>query len=79
MSQHYVDPDEVDVPDGSRPSKSLRRILIAQGQIVPCLVRPGDNGRWQAADQWQGDVVLACRELEWPTILVEDDWTEDDL
>lgn len=78
--QNYVRPDEVQVPPGTRrPTRSLLRILERDGQIVPLLVLPTDDDSWIAADSWQGERVLALRELQWPTILIEDEWSHDDL
>ena len=81
MSQDYVNPHDIVVPAEHaerRPSRSLLRILARDGQIVPLLVTRLD-GRYVTADTWQSERVLALRELGWPTVLVEDEWTEDDL
>lgn len=80
MSQHYVDPRDIVVPPEhhGRPSRSLLRILTTDGQIVPLLVEQvGDL--MVSPDSWQSARVLALRELGWPTVLVETEWTEDDL
>lgn len=77
--QNYVSPGEVQVPPGTpRPSRRLLSTLERDGQIVPLLVSTSD-GAWMAADRWQGERVLALRELQWPTILIEDEWSHDDL
>ena len=77
--QYYVPPTDVQVPaDTPRPSRFLVRTLARDGQIVPLLVTNEGTG-WTAADRWQGERVLALRELQWPTILIEDEWTDDDL
>lgn len=77
--QYYVPPQDVKVPtDTPRPSRRLRSILERDGQIVPLLVHRAGCG-WIAADRWQGERVLALRDLQWPTILIEDEWSDDDL
>lgn len=78
--QYYVDPIGVFTPEGTRnPTRSLRRILERDGQIVPVLVRRLDGGTFMAADRNQGIRVLAFRDLGWPTILIEDSWSPEDL
>ena len=79
MSQYYVDPNTVEIRCKAYNSKTLRLILEDQGQIVPILVRKDIDGTFYVDDQRQADRVLCCRELLWPTILIEDKWTEDDL
>jgi len=80
VAQYYVNPDdvEVDLVTNIRPSRRLIRILERDGQIVPVLVRNHD-GRFIVTNFTQAERVLAFRELKWPTILIEDNWTEDDL
>lgn len=74
--QSYPDPYKVSVPEGTpNPSKKLKKVLEREGQIVPLLVTPD----LEAADKWQGERVLALRELGFPTILVEDSWEKEDL
>jgi hypothetical protein len=79
VTQNYVPLGDVQVPPGTpRPSRRLLSILERDGQIVPLLVRLRDGG-WIAADHLQGERVLALRELQWPTILIEDTWSSHDL
>jgi hypothetical protein len=88
VSQHYPNPHEVAVPVGTRkPTKRLKKYIDRDGLIVPILVTdtdidfigPDRHFSYMAADTHQGERVLACRELGFETILVETDWTEDDL
>lgn len=80
MSQHYPRPGEVSVPyTNCWPSKSLKGIIERDGLIVPILVnRVGETG-FAAADRWQGERVIACRELGFETVLVETEWEDEDL
>jgi ParB-like chromosome segregation protein Spo0J len=80
MTQHYPTPNEVDTSLAFRPwpSRSLKRIIERDGLIVPILVRVVD-GRYVAADANQAERVMACAELGFETVLVETDWTEEDL
>jgi hypothetical protein len=83
MSQHYPDPYDVYVPQNAWATNSLKRIIERDGLIVPILVRLVTDDRpepyFASADQHQGARVLACRDLGFETILVETEWTEDDL
>ena len=79
MSQHYPNPQDVDVPKTTPyPTRHHKAIIARDGLIVPILVKEID-GRFMAADRIQGERVLACRELGWDSILVETSWTNDDL
>jgi len=82
MSQHYVAPRDIDDPwaGRARPSRLQFRALEVDGQIVPLLVtgNPRD-GFTVANDIFQRERLVALRELDWPTVLVETSWTEDDL
>lgn len=90
MSQHYPKADDVLVPSDTPrwPSKSLKRIIEKDGLIVPILVNKA-GGRatlkegivdvFMAADKYHGERVLACQELGFETLLVETEWTEEDL
>jgi hypothetical protein len=82
MSQHYPKPDEVAIPMKFWPSaygvKRIKKIIEKDGLIVPILVRVDSEG-FVAADLWQAERVLACREIGFETLLVETDWTEEDL
>lgn len=80
MSQRYLDPHTVVVPAGSaRPSKRVYDALLRDGQIVPLLVVRNEWDQWQAADHWQGERLIALRDLNWETVLTEDEWHPDDL
>lgn len=82
MSQHYPPTHHVRVPDGTwyPPSRLLVQILKRDGQITPILVKgPDEIGDFEAADKWQGERVLAAIEAGFTTLLVETEWTEEDL
>lgn len=88
MAQHYVDPHLVAVPPNTRrPSKKVIQYLQRDGQIVPLLVvAPAildDYGwadtMWLAADFNQAERVIALRMLGYDTILIEDEWEDEDL
>ena len=76
--QHYVDPNTVELRKSPHTSRILIRILEKDGQIVPVLVRK-DGEVFYVDDQYQADRVAAFRQLGWPTILVEDEWSDEDL
>ncbi len=81
MTQHYVDPRVIRDPwvGTPRPSRRLFGILERDGQIVPLLVDE-ENGTFTIAlDTFQRERLAALRALEWPTVLVETEWTDDDL
>jgi hypothetical protein len=80
MSQHYPAPADVDTSNAWRPwpSKLLKRIIERDGLIVPILVNEVD-GKFYAADDHQAERVLACQELGFDTVLVETEWTDEDL
>jgi hypothetical protein len=70
----------------ARPSRSLLRILDRDGQIVPLLVvavpfgeLEGDGVRFVCTDSRQAERLGALRELGWDTVLVETEWSVDDL
>jgi hypothetical protein len=87
--QHYPRPEEVctTFPAPSRYSlRKLKEIISKDGLIVPILVNEISAKMgimhslvFEAADQHQSDRVTACEELGFETILVETDWTEEDL
>lgn len=79
MSQHYVDPNTVELRIKAYNSRLLRSTLERDGQIVPVLVKQDSAGNYYVDDQFQADRVLCFRELLWPTILIETNWTVDDL
>jgi hypothetical protein len=72
--QRYEDPNTIAIPANTRTSKLQKKCLQRDGQITPILVINGE-----AADEWQAERVQAARELEWPTILTEDEFTPEDL
>lgn len=77
--QNYVPPSAVDVSNGPKwPSKSLKRIIERDGLIVPILVIKID-GKWVAADERQAERVMACSELGFETVLIEDEFNPEDL
>jgi hypothetical protein len=78
MSQHYVDPNSVRLGVAPHTSRRLVKIIEQDGQIVPVLVRTDNNG-FYVDDQYQADRVFVFRQLKWPTILVEDSWSDSDL
>jgi uncharacterized protein (UPF0264 family) len=79
MSQHYPNPHDV-IADGPKwPTKSLKRIIERDGLIVPILVTVNEDGKFVAAGYNQAERVLACRELSFPTILVETEWNPEDV
>jgi hypothetical protein len=49
-------------------------VVRRDGFITPILVRDG-----KAADQFQAERVVVARRFGFETILVEDEWDEDDL
>lgn len=73
----------------ARPSRRTVELIDRDGQIVPLLVRPvdpaeaaseGEPGvRYMAADSRQAERLGAIRQLGWDTVLVETEWTEEDL
>jgi hypothetical protein len=78
--QRYLDPFEVVVPANTfAPSKKRREVLATQGQIEPLLIVRNAEGRWEAADRWQGETLWGCRLVGFKTVLTEDNFTEDDL
>lgn len=82
--QHYVDPLSVEIRcENIYSSKKLREILTRDGQIVPLLVRkdekPNGNVVFYVDDYRQAERLYALRQLEWPTVLVEDTWDKEDL
>jgi hypothetical protein len=81
MSQHYIKPELVAVPDDTPawPSPKQLKYIEADGLIVPILVFDTGIGGYVAADKFHGERVLACLELNFETILVETEWTEEDL
>jgi hypothetical protein len=84
MTQYYIDPMEVNLSDDSPrwPSRHLKLIIDRDGLIEPILVRHTviqDDVEFEAADSWQSERVLACRELGFETILIEDEWEAGDL
>jgi CRISPR/Cas system CSM-associated protein Csm3 (group 7 of RAMP superfamily) len=83
VSQHYVPPDQVVIPfDKVWPTKFLKAIIERDGLIVPILVRVevrANRKLFVAADRWQAQRVIACSELSFETILIEDEWEEEDL
>ena len=74
MSQSYPSPWDIEVPEGTRPTPTLIRVVRRDGFITPILVRDG-----KAADQFQAERVVVARRFGFETILVEDEWDEDDL
>ena len=69
-----------------RPSAKLQATIDREGQIVPLLVRAvpfgdveGDGVRFMVTDSLQAERFGAIRKLGWDTVLVETEWTEDDL
>jgi hypothetical protein len=69
-----------------RPSPKLQATIDREGQIVPLLVVAvpfgdveGDGVRFMVTDSLQAERFGAIRKLGWGTVLVETDWTEDDL
>lgn len=81
MAQHYIAPAFVvdPWPGRVRPSRRLFDILERDGQIVPLLVHEQDSEFVVANDYAQRERLAALIELDWPTILVETSWTDDDL
>lgn len=81
MSQHYPRPEDVLTIAYTNcwPSRSLKAIIERDGLIVPILVNQLSEDHFEAADRWQAERVIACIELGFETILVEDEWTEEDL
>jgi hypothetical protein len=85
MTQYYVNPQDVEIdPALGRvyAGRRLRAIIDRDGQIVPVLVHReviGDDVLFTVSDRMQAERVDAFRIAGWPTILVEDEWTEDDL
>jgi hypothetical protein len=81
MAQHYVRPEDVQVPDETIawPSPKLLKYIERDGLIVPILVVRVGEKFFVAADKFHGERVLACLELNYETILIEDEWTEEDL
>ena len=81
MSQHYVPPADVVDPwvGAVRPSRLLITLLERDGQIVPLLVSEVNGEFHIALDGVQRERLAALRVLGWPTVLVETEWTDDDL
>lgn len=79
MTQHYVDPFSVRIPADTHVSQLKKRCVKEDGQIVPVLVTTLDDGSFVAADPWQAETVKVIRELCWPAMLVETEWTPGDL
>jgi hypothetical protein len=82
--QYYIDPHKVEVSDDSPrwPSRNLKTIIDRDGLIVPILVYRsvnGDDVNFVGADSRQSERILACRELGFETILIEDEWEASDL
>lgn len=73
----------------ARPSRRAVAAIEADGQIVPLLVRRVDpveaaaegdpDVAYVAADGRQAERLGAMRQLDWPTVLVETQWDEEDL
>ena len=79
MTQYYIPPQEVDVTNGPRwPSKFLKKIIERDGLITPILVNRKDDA-FYAADERQAERVMACQELGFETVLLEDEFDPDDL
>ena len=81
MTQRYVDPKTIIVGRRAykwfcRPSRRLRETIEREGQIVPLLVQEVD-GDFFILDILQAERLGAM--IEWPTVLVETEWTEEDL
>lgn len=78
--QRYPSPNDIEIPQGTHTTKLQRTIIDRDGLIVPILVkRIEGTDKFEAADKWQAERVKACRELQWSSILTEDEWNEDDL
>ena len=70
----------------ARPGRRLQASIEREGQIVPLLVRAvpfgeveGDGVHYMVTDSLQAERFGAIRSLGWDTVLVETEWTEDDL
>lgn len=82
MAQYYPKPEDVLVPY-ERPTpyqlRKLKEIIAKDGLIVPILVHKLTSHQFFAASKDQGDKVIACRDLNFETLLVETEWNEEDL
>jgi hypothetical protein len=79
VTQHYVPPSDITLLDEPRwPSKTLKKIIMRDGLIVPILVTERD-GQYTAGDNRQSERIMACAELGFETVLIETEWDPEDL
>lgn len=78
--QRYIDPNKVGTVKLRWPYevRRMKVILEQQGQIEPLIVKPSTDMDYEwvvdLTENHMGDaIVYAARELDWPTILVEDE------
>lgn len=75
-NQEYVPPAEVLLGTQTRPTfyqiGKMVRVLKNQGQIEPLQVKRRLDGKFEIfpEDPWGPEIVLAARELGWPSLLV---------
>lgn len=81
--QFYPVPSDVAIPVKFWPTaygvKRVRKHIAQDGLIVPILVHHAPSEGFVVADEYQAERVLACKDLGFETVLVETEWTDEDL